>query len=78
MLGYTRSKFASIPIPGNDISMNGADLISQGKEEQTALRDELKTILDELTYGELMTGDADVVEASNKIQMNVPMLIYSG
>ena len=78
MLGYTRSKFASIPIPGNDISLNGTDLISQGKEEQTALRDELKTVLDELTYGQLMTGDADTVEASNKIQMNVPMLIYSG
>ena len=78
MLGYTRSKFASIPIPGNDVSLNGTDLISQGKEEQTALRDELKTVLDELTYGQLMTGDADTVEASNKIQMNVPMLIYSG
>jgi len=78
MLGYTRSKFASIPIPGNDVSLNGTDLISQGKEEQTALRDELKTVLDELTYGQLMTGDADTVDASNKIQMNVPMLIYSG
>ena len=78
MLGYTRSKFASIPIPGNDISMNGTDLISQGKEEQTALRDELKTVLDELTYGQLMTGDADTVDASSKIQQTVPMLIYSG
>jgi hypothetical protein len=78
MLGYVRSKFASIPIPGNDISMNGTDLISQGKEEQTALRDELKEILDQLTYGELLSGDADVVEASNKVQQNVPMLIYSG
>ena len=78
MLGYVRSKFASIPIPGNDISMNGTDLISQGKEEQTALRDELKTVLDELTYGQLMEGDATAVENSNKIQQNVPMLIYSG
>lgn len=78
MLGYVRSKFASIPIPGNDVSMNGSDLISQGKEEQTALRDELKTVLDELTYGQLMEGDAATVENSNKIQQNVPMLIYSG
>lgn len=78
MLGYVRSKFASIPIPGNDISMNGGDLISQGKEEQTALRDELKTVLDELTYGTLLEGDSTAVEASGKIQQNVPMLIYSG
>ena len=78
MLGHVRSKFASIPIPGNDVSLNGGDLISQGKEEQTALRDELKTVLDEMTYGELMSGDAEMVENSNKIQSNVPMLIYSG
>ena len=78
MLGHVRSKFASIPIPGNDVSLNGGDLISQGKEEQTALRDELKTVLDELTYGELMSGDAEMVENSSKVQQNVPMLIYSG
>ena len=78
MLGYVRSKFASIPIPGNDVQLNGGDLISQGKEEQDKLREELKSVLDELTYGELMSGDADTVEASNKIQQNVPMLIYSG
>jgi len=78
MLGHVRSKFASIPIPGNDVSLNGSDLISQAKEEQTALRDELKTVLDEMTYGELMSGDAEMVENSNKVQSNVPMLIYSG
>lgn len=78
MLGHVRSKFASIPIPGNDVSLNGGDLISQGKEEQTALRDELKTVLDELTYGELMNADASMVESSNTIQQNVPLLIYSG
>jgi hypothetical protein len=78
MLGHVRSKFASIPIPGNDVSLNGSDLISQGKEEQTALRDELKTVLDELTYGELMNSDASMVESTNTIQQHVPMLIYSG
>ena len=78
MLGHVRSKFASIPIPGNDVSLNGGDLISQAKEEQLALRDELKTVLDEMTYGELMKSDADMVDSSNKIQQNVPTLIYSG
>jgi len=78
MLGLVRSKFSSIPIPGNDISMNGDALISAAKEEQTALRDELKTVLDELTYGKLMAGDAETVENSNKVMTKVPMLIYSG
>jgi hypothetical protein len=78
MLGYTRSKFASIPIPGSEISLNGTDLISQGKEEQSTLRDELKEVLETLTYSELMEGDGTILEASSKIQQQVPMLIYSG
>ncbi len=78
MLGHVRSKFASIPIPGNDIQMNGGDLISAAKEEQTALRDELKTILDELTYNKLNEKDAAEMENVNKILAHVPMAIFTG
>ena len=78
MLGLVRSKFASIPIPGNDVSLNGGDLVSAGKEEQVALRDELKEILDELTYGKMMEGDAEMVENSNRVQALVPMPILTG
>lgn len=78
MLGLVRSKFSSIPIPGNDLSMNGDALISAGKEEQEALRTELKETLDELTYGKLIEGDASTVENSNKVMQQVPTLIYRG
>jgi len=78
MLGLIRSKFASIPIPGNDIQLNGSDLVTAGKEEQTALRDELKEILDELTYGKMMEGDAEMVENSNRVQTLVPLPIFTG
>ena len=73
MLGLVRSKFASIPIPGNDISMNGDALISAGKEEQSALRDELKE-----TYSEMMAGDAETVENSNAVMQKVPTGIFTG
>jgi hypothetical protein len=78
VLGLIRSKFATIPIPGNDLSLNGDALVSAGKEEQAALRDELKETLDELTYGKLMAGDAEVVENSNAVMQKVPTLIYTG
>ena len=78
MLGLIRSKFSSIPIPGNDISMNGDALVSAGKEEQTALRDELKTTLDELTYTKLLESDAETVENSNRIMVKVPTAIFTG
>tara|TARA_A100001011_G_C14266831_1_gene825064 strand:- start:148 stop:1518 length:1371 start_codon:yes stop_codon:yes gene_type:complete len=78
MLGLIRSKFASIPIPGNDISMNGDALVSAGKEEQSALRDELKETLDELTYSKMMEGDAETVENSNAVMQKVPTGIFTG
>lgn len=78
MLGLIRSKFSSIPIPGNDISMNGDALVSAGKEEQDALREELKTTLDELTYTKLLEGDAEAVENSNRVMTLVPSPIFTG
>ena len=73
-----RSKFGSIPIPGNDIQLNGADLISAAKEEQTALRDELKEVLDELTYGKMIEGDAALLESASSVQAHIPLPIFVG
>jgi len=78
MLGLTRSKFGSIPIPGADVSLNGDALLSAAKEEQQALRDELKETLDELTYGKLIEGDAAFIEQGNAVFAQVPALIYTG
>ena len=78
MLGLVRSKFASIPIPGNDITLNGSDLISQGKDEQEKLREELKTVLDQLTYKQLAEDDASVVESSSKVMQQIPGAVFVG
>ena len=78
MLGQVRSKFASIPIPGEAITLNGAELISQGKEEQAALRDELKTVLDELTYARLAEQEATMSDAALKVQEKIPLTIFVG
>ena len=78
MLGMSRSKFGSIPIPGNDIQLNGSDLISQAKEEQAALRDELKEVLDELTYGNMIEGDAKMLDSTLEVQKHIPIPIYVG
>tara|TARA_Y100001938_G_scaffold147965_1_gene230441 strand:+ start:54 stop:1301 length:1248 start_codon:yes stop_codon:yes gene_type:complete len=77
-LGLTRSKFATIPIPGESVTLNGEQLASQAREEQDKLREELKTILDEMTYGNLMAGDAELIENANKIQQKIPLLIFVG
>ncbi len=78
ILGQVRSKFASIPIPNDSVTLNGPDLVNQAREEQQNLKEELKTLLDDLTYGALAEGDAAIVEASQKLFENVPNAIYVG
>ena len=78
ILGQVRSKFGTVPIPGESVTLNGPALISEAREDQNNLREELKTVLDELTYNKLMEGDAALVESVNKIQKDIPNLIFVG
>ena len=78
-LGQIRGKFGgNVPIPGESISLNSGDLLSQAKEEQQALRDELKTILDEMTYPKLIESDKGMVENAKTIMSDVPNGIFVG
>ena len=52
MLGQVRGKFQSIPIPGDSVTLNHADLLSQAKEEQQELKDKLTEMLKEVEYTE--------------------------
>jgi hypothetical protein len=78
MLGYIRSKFASIPIPGESVQLNGATLVSEAKAEQTALKEELNKMLEETTYDKLAERDATIVENASKMQGFAPNLIFIG
>ena len=77
-LGQIRSKFAAIPIPGESVTLNGSDLMSQAREEQDKLREELKTVLDELTYQKLLETDATKAESVTTIQQGAPIPIFLG
>ena len=78
-LGQIRGKFGGvIPVPGDNITLNASDLLGQAKEEQEKLREELKTILDELTYAKLAERDATIVESTVKTQQGVPVPVFIG
>jgi hypothetical protein len=78
-LGQVRSKFGNnVPIPGDNVTLNGADLLSQAKDEQDKLRTELKEQLDNLTYEKLIETDKNIVDNTNNIQKNVPLGIFVG
>ena len=78
VLGQVRGKFATIPIPGETVTLNASDLLSQAKEEQSSLKEELKAVLDEMTYKALAEQDAAMVTATKTVQKEVPLLIYQG
>ena len=73
LLGQVRSKFASVPIPSGDLNLNGADLVSQGREDQTRLRDQLVELLDSLTYSKLLEGQATDAENIRRALNTMPM-----
>jgi hypothetical protein len=73
LLGQVRSKFASVPIPSGDLNLNGGDLVSQGREDQTRLRDQLVELLDSLTYSKLIEGQATDAENIMRTLKAMPM-----
>ena len=78
MLAQVRGKFGSIPIPGDNITLNASELTTQAKEEQEKLKEELKTLLDELTYDTLVERDAKMSEDANRVNAVIPMGVYVG
>ena len=79
MLGQIRGKFGgTIPIPGDTVNLNSGDLLTQAKEEKTVLVEELKKILEDTTYLQLMKNDAEKMDASEAINKRVPLPIFVG
>ena len=78
-LGQIRGKFGGVvPIPGESVTLNASDLLSQAKDEQNALGDELKTQLDEMTYPKLTEADKGMIDNSATILERVPLKIFVG
>ena len=73
LLGYIRSKFEGIPIADTTLNLNGGDLTSQGREEKTNLRTELKEMLDSMTYGKMIEAEASEQENMQRLLRNIPI-----
>ena len=73
LLGQIRSKFGSVPIAGGDLTLNGSDLLSAGKEEKEKLTTEFREMLDSLTYDKLLESQAAEVDNMRTILNAVPI-----
>jgi len=73
LLGLTRSKIKTIPIPNADLQLNGEELVSQGREDKERLVTNLKEFLNRLTTEELLKSQATMAEYAQKMLRMTPM-----
>jgi len=78
LLGLIRSKFSTIPIPNADLTLNGTDLVSQGREDKDKLTTQMKEFLANLTNQKLLENDALAAENLNKQLRYIPMPLGKG
>ena len=78
-LGHVRGKFGNkVPIPGDSVQLNASELLTQAKEEQNNLREELNKQLDEMLYSKLAEVDKAMTDNTNAIVAKSPYKIYVG
>jgi len=78
MLGQIRGKFTTIPIPGENVTLNHSELLSQAKAEQESLRDKLKEMLKETEYVALAKQDQEITDAATNVLKVTPLPIFVG
>lgn len=78
ILGRIRGKFASLPIPDAEVTMDAGELLAEGKEEQRQLIEELSDELDKLDYSKLIEGAAQDAQNLNSQLSFSPLGIFLG
>jgi len=78
MLGAVRAKFSSIPIPGSDVTLDGADLRNEASAEKENLLTELKEVLEATSRRAQMEAKRDEADFLESTLAKVPRPIYIG
>lgn len=76
MLGAVREKYSSVPIPGSEVSLDGAALRSEAQTEKQELIEQLRENLGEVSRKQRMENEATIVEHQQKIASGVPLPIF--
>lgn len=76
VLGIIRTTYNNIPIPDATITMNGSELISMARTEMENLRQELREMLEQMSYKNLFAERIELEEMAKKSANNIPLLFY--
>jgi len=78
LLGIIRSKYASLPLPNGEVSMDGENLKSEGREEKANALEELKEFLESVSLSEGARKEQEVAEAQQQVLNKAPLQIFIG
>ena len=78
LLGAIREKYGTVPIPGGEVSLDGASLRSEARTEQDLLMEQLHETLEELSRKSQFEAKADEAEKTQDMLRKVPLAIYIG
>ena len=75
-LAYVRGKYTSVPIPGAEVTLNQADLLTDARSEKASLLEVLRGTLDESSRNKQMEKRSAEEDYLQKTLNNVPLPIY--
>jgi hypothetical protein len=78
LLGAVREKYSNIPIPGSEVSLDGAALRSEAQTEKEALMTQLRETLEELSRKVQFENRNNEANQHQEMLRKVPLAIYIG
>ena len=78
LLGIIRSKYASLPLPNGEVSMDGEGLKAEGREEKANLLEELSEFFEAVSKKEQAITEQEVANAQQEVLNKAPLKIYIG
>ena len=78
LLGIIRSKYASMPLPNGEVTMDGEALKGEGREEKAELLAEMKEFLESVSLNERARQEQEQAESQQAVLNKAPLGIFIG
>lgn len=78
LLGLIRGKYQTVAIPGSEVVLNYADLITRGQAMQTTLREKLRGDLEDMSRKAQLERKQSENTSLHDTLTNIPLMVYIG
>jgi hypothetical protein len=75
-LAYVRGKYTTVPIPGAEVTLNQADLLTDARSEKAALLEQLRITLEDSSRSKQLEKKSNEEDYIQKTLINVPLPLY--